>query len=317
MPQAGIPSEQEVLGWFDSLSNWGRWGDDDELGTPNLITPEKTRAALATVQEGHCVSLSRDVTWDPAVDVPAPPVHYMVESGEGWATGDKVSNRPSAVAMDYIGMIFHGVSVTHVDSLAHFFWNGKTYNGKPAHMVSTSLGATVCSVEQAHKGFITRGVLVDVPFVRGIDWVERGEGVMPDDILAAEERCGFRIESGDVLLVRTGQLHRRNVEGPVPREAGSTACQAACLPLFRERDIAVLGSDTGNDVGPPQYPGQLTNPIHQVAITAMGLWILDNANLEDVAEACQERNRWTFMVSINPLRLQNTTGSPVNPVAVF
>ena len=86
MPQAGIPSEQEVLGWFDSLSNWGRWGVDDELGTPNLITPEKTRAALATVQEGHCVSLSRELTWDPAVDVPAPPVHYMVESGEGWAS---------------------------------------------------------------------------------------------------------------------------------------------------------------------------------------------------------------------------------------
>ena len=215
MPQAGIPSEQEVLGWFDSLSNWGRWGDDDELGTPNLITPEKTRSALATVEEGYCVSLSRDVTWDPTLDVPAPPVHYMVESGEGWASGDKVSTRASAVAMDYIGMIFHGVSVTHVDSLAHFFWNGMTYNGKPAHLVSTNLGATVCSVEQAHRGFITRGVLVDVPFVRGIDWVERGEGVMPEDILAAEERCGFRIESGDVLLIRTGQLHRRNVEGPV------------------------------------------------------------------------------------------------------
>ena len=151
MPQAGIPSEQEVLGWFDSLSNWGRWGDDDELGTPNLITPAKTRAALASVQEGHTVSLSRTVSWEPAADVPAPPVHYMVESGEGWATGHKVSSRPSAVATDYIGMIFHGVTVTHVDSLAHFFWNGKTYNGKPAHYVSTGLGATVCSVEQAHR----------------------------------------------------------------------------------------------------------------------------------------------------------------------
>ena len=112
---------------------------------------------------------------------------------------------------------------------------------------------------------------------------------MPEDILAAEERCGFRIEAGDVLLVRTGQLRRRMLEGPVPREAGSTACQAACLPLFKERDIAVLGSDTGNDVSPPQYPGQLTNPVHQVAITAMGLWILDNANLEELAVACQER----------------------------
>jgi kynurenine formamidase len=103
----------------------------------------------------------------------------------------------------------------------------------------------------------------------------------------------------------------------VSREAGSTACQAACLPLFKERDIAVLGSDTGNDVAPQQYGGQLTNPVHQVSICAMGLWILDNANLEDVAQECRQRNRWTFAVSINPLRMQNTTGSPVNPVAIF
>ena len=311
-----IPTEAEVLGYFDKLSNWGRWGPDDELGTPNLITPEKTRRALATVQEGFSVSLSREVMWEAAADVPSPPVHFMVESGEGWASGDKVSARANAAAIDYIGMIFHGLAVTHVDSLAHFFWQGKTYNGKPAHLVSTSLGATVCSVEAAHKGFISRGILVDVPMIRGIDWLERGEGVMPEDILAAETRCGFKVEEGDILLIRTGQLRRREVEGPVAGSEGSTACQAACLPLFHERGIAVMGSDTGNDVRPSQYT-QVTQPIHQVGITAMGLWILDNANLEDVAQACAERHRWTFMVSINPLRLHNTTGSPVNPIAVF
>lgn len=311
-----IPSEQEVLGYFEKLSNWGRWGPDDQLGTPNLITPEKTKRALATVQEGHSVSLARDILWESAADVPSPPVHFMLESGEGWASGQKVSARPNAAAIDYIGMVFHGVAVTHVDSLAHFFWDGKTYNGKPAHMVSTSLGATVCSVTEARKGFTTRGVLVDVPLVRGVDWVERGEGVMPEDILAAEARCGFQIEEGDVLLIRTGQLRRRQVEGPVAIGAGSTACQAACLPLFHERGIAVMGSDTGNDIRPSQYE-KVTQPIHQVGITAMGLWILDNANLEDLAVACRERNRWQFLITINPLPLHNTTGSPVNPIAIF
>ncbi len=135
-----IPTEEEVLGYFHQLSNWGRWGPDDELGTPNLITPEKTKRALATVREGVTVSLSREVLWEAAPDVPNPPVHFMVESGEGWASGDKVTSRPNAAATDYIGMIFHGYAVTHVDSLAHFFWEGKTYNGKPAHMVSTNLG---------------------------------------------------------------------------------------------------------------------------------------------------------------------------------
>ncbi len=313
---AQIPTEAEVLGYFEKLSNWGRWGPDDELGTPNLITPEKTKRGLATVQEGVSVSLARDIVWEGAADVPSPPVHFMIESGEGWASGDKVSSRANAAATDYIGMVFHGFSVTHVDSLAHFFWQGKTYNGKPAHLVSTSLGATVFAVTAAKQGFISRGLLVDVPLIRGVDWLERGEGVMPEDILAAEERCGFQVEEGDILLIRTGQLHRRNVEGAVPRTAGSTACQAACLPLFHERGVAVMGSDTGNDVSPAHYD-RVPQPIHQVGITAMGLWILDNANLEDLAEACQQRNRWQFMVSIGPLPLHNTTGSPVNPIAVF
>ena len=316
MAQANIPSEEEVLGYFQSLSNWGRWGPDDQLGTPNLITPETTKRAAQTVQEGVRVSMSRLVTFESTPDAPNPPVHFMAESGEAWFSGDKLSSHERPAASDFFGMIFHGYTITHLDSLAHFFWEGKTYNGFPAHMVSTSLGATFGSVDEAKDGMISRGVLVDVPMIRNIDWVERGEGVMPEDILAAEERCGFRVEEGDILLIRTGQLHRRNVEGPVPGSAGSTACQAACLPLFHERGIAMLGSDTGNDLSPSQY-SRVTGPIHQVGIVAMGLWMLDNANLEDVAEACRQRNRWEFMVSIGPLRLHNTTGSPVNPIAVF
>ena len=316
MAQANIPSEEEVLGYFKSLSNWGRWGAEDQLGTPNLITPAKTKRAIETVKEGVRISLSRTIRFEASVDAPNPPVHFMVESGEGWASGEKTSSGSTPAAADYFGMIFHGVTVTHVDSLAHFFWEGKTYNGFPAHLVSTSLGATFGSVEEAKNGMVSRGVLVDVPMVRNIDWVERGEGVMPEDILAAEERCGFKVEEGDILLIRTGQLHRRNVEGPADRSLGSTACQAACLPLFHQRGIAVLGSDTGNDINPPQY-SRVSSPIHQVGITAMGIWILDNANLEELSEACQQRNRWEFMVSIEPLRLHNTTGSPVNPIAIF
>ena len=308
-----IPSEEEVLGYFEKLSNWGRWGDEDQLGTLNHITPEKTLKAMSLVQEGVTVSCARTIGWESAPDIPIPPVHFMVESGEGWATGDKVTSRPMQAAADFFGLIFHGFAITHIDSLSHFFWEGKMYNGQPAHLVSTSIGATAESIEVAKNGIVSRGVLVDAPMIRGVDWLERGEGVMPEDILAAEERCGFKIEQGDVLLVRTGQLHRRNVEGPVDiRQVGSTACQAACLPLFHERGVAVMGSDTGNDVAPSGYD-KLTNPIHQVGIVGMGLWILDNPNLEELAEECKRRNRWEFLISINPLRLHNTTGSPVNP----
>jgi kynurenine formamidase len=315
--QQGLPTEETVLEDFRTLRNWGRWGVEDQLGTLNFLTPEKTRRAVGLVREGVTISCARTIRYDAGPDSPAPPIHYMVESGEGWASGEKVSNRRNQVSVDFFGMIFHGHTITHLDSLAHFFWEGKMYNGRPAHLVSTSLGATVESVEVAKDGIITRGVLVDVPMIRGTNWVERGEGVMPQDIEEAERRCGFRVEEGDLLMVRTGQLHRRNQEGPVdPAAAGSTACQAACLPLFHQRGIAMICSDTGNDVMPPQY-NRLSNPIHQVGIVAMGLWILDNANLEDLAAACQRRNRWEFMMCVGPLRLFNGTGSPLNPIAVF
>ena len=192
--------------FFDSFSTGADGVMTTKLGAPNLITPAKVKQAIATVEEGVRISMARTISFEATVDAPVPPVHFMVESGEGWASGQKVSNRAFPAATDYFGMIFHGYTVTHVDSLAHFFWNGKTYNGKPAHLVSTSLGATFGSVEEAKEGIISRAVLVDVPMVKGIDWIDRGEGVMIDDILAAEERCGFKVEEGDVLLIRTGQL---------------------------------------------------------------------------------------------------------------
>lgn len=312
-----LPTEQQVLDLFDSLSNWGRWGVDDQLGTLNFLDESKVKRGLSLVEEGVTVSCARPVIFDQSPDATGPAVHYMVESGEGWSSGDKVTSRMSQAATDYIGMVFHGFTVTHIDSLAHFFWKGRMYNGRPAHLVSTNLGATAESVELAGRGIVTRGVLVDVPRIRGIDWMERGEGVLPSDIKKAEDQCGFRIEEGDVLLVRTGQLHRRNVEGPVDfRIEGSAACHAACLPIFHERGISVLGTDTGNDVMPPPYPNVI-QPIHQIGIVSMGLWILDNADLEDLAQVCASRGRWEFMISLAPLKLTNTTGSPVNPIAIF
>ena len=249
------PNEKEVLSYFQKFSNWGRWGEDDQKGTLNFLTSKKILDSIALIKEGFTVSCARPLTFDPSPDAVGPAVHYMVESGEGWASGDKVTSRASQAATDYIGMVFHGYTVTHIDSLAHFFWEGKMYNGRPAHLVSTNLGATTESVEVAGDGIVTRGILVDVPKIRGVEWLERGEGVMPEDILKAEQECGFEIAEGDVLLIRTGQYHRRNVEGPVDfRKEGSTACHAACLPLFHERNIAMLGTDTGNDIMPAPYP---------------------------------------------------------------
>jgi kynurenine formamidase len=308
------PSQDQLLEWMRSLSNWGRWGVDDQRGTLNFITPAVTMRALALAREGATVSCARQVRYEGAPDVPIPPQHFMVASGEAYRPGEGPDRQS---ASDYFGMVFHGHTITHVDSLAHFFWDGQMYNGVSSRRVTGREGATSHSVEAARAGVITRGVLVDAPMLRGVDLIERGDGVGLVDIELAESRCGFRVGQGDVLLLRTGQLGHRERTGPVdPNQAGSAGPLPDLLPLIHDRGVAMLGSDTGNDVTPTGYP-RFTNPVHQIGIVALGLWILDNAWLDDLAQACLARQRWEFLIAVLPLRLSNTTGSPVNPMAVF
>lgn len=308
-----VPSQDQLLAWMSELSNWGRWGDDDQRGTLNLISPAKTASATALVREGTTVSCAQPIIYTAAADLPRPPQFFMTSSGDPYRPGEGPDRQ---VAIDYIGMIYHGRMITHVDSLAHFFWEGRMFNGVPSTRVSTAEGATSHSVDVAHGGIVTRGILVDAPLLRDCDYVERGDGIGLADLAAAEERCGFRVSEGDVLLLRTGQLGRRASLGVLDPREGSAGPKPELLPFFHERGIAMLGSDTPNDIQPSPYP-RFSNPVHQVSIVAMGLWLLDNAWLDDLAAACKERNRWEFLITVLPLRIPNATGSPVNPVAVF
>ncbi len=308
-------NESQLLEWVNSLSNWGRWGDDDELGTLNNLSPELTKHALSLVEDGTTVSCAAPLSFNQAeLDVPRPPVHYMVGAGEAYRPGDGPGRQ---VAMDFFGLIFHGHTVTHLDSHAHFMWDGHLYNGRPSSSVKIMEGATEGDITVAHKGIVTRGVLVDAARGRGVDFIERGDGVGLSDIEKAEKDGGFKVGKGDVLLMRTGQFGERQRSGPVNvTTAGSSGPLPELLPFFKERDISVMGTDTGNDVTPTQSD-IFTNPVHQVFIPAMGGWILDNAWLDDLADECARRGRWEFLINILPLRLNNVTGSPVNPVAVF
>lgn len=309
------PTQDQLLGWMKTLSNWGRWGDKDELGTLNHLSSAKTRAAVGLVQEGHTVTCSRPISWEPGPNLRVQPHHFMVMTGEPYRPGDNGPDRQ--VAMDYFGLVFHGHSITHLDSLAHFFWDGRMYNGHPSTEVTAGEGARMESIDLVKQGIVTRGVLVDVPYLRGVDWLESPDGVGIADLEAAEARCGFKVEPGDVLLMRTGQLKRWNEKGVQQvAQGGSTGPLPEILPFLHSRGVAVMGSDTGNDVTPTGYP-RFTNPVHQVGIVALGIWILDNADLEGLAQACRERKRWQFLINILPLRLTNTTGSPCNPIAVF
>lgn len=310
-----VPTESEVLGYIESLSNWGRWGPEDQLGTLNLLTPEKRVRAARLVRDGVTVSCARPLVTGMAADVTSPFLHYMVGSGEGWALGRQSPTGQQGCA-DFIGLVFHGHSVTHLDSLCHIFWNAKMYNGFSSELVTSREGATVEAIDLLKDGVVARGVLLDIPRLRGVRWLEIGDGIFPEDLEAAERACGVRVKEGDVLLVRTGHHRRQLEEGPMSPALGRPGTHAACIPWFRERGIAMLGADQNNEVWPHEYRG-LREPIHQLGIVHLGLWLMDNVNLEELAAACEQRNQWEFLFIVAPLRIANGTGSPINPIAMF
>jgi len=245
-----------------------------------------------------------------------PPVHFMLQSGEAYVTPSGASRGPRQVARDFFGMIFHGITITHIDALSHIFWEGKMYNGRPAEAVTTDRGATEHSIEALKDGIVTRGVLLDIARVRGKEWLEGGEAVFPEDLEAAEKAQGVRVDEGDALCLRFGWYKRRNRVGPSPRSIGRPGLHAATLPWLHQRGVALIAADASQDVSPSGYE-TLDIPVHQVGIVAMGLWLIDSANFDELAQRCQELARWEFLFTLAPLRFPGVTGSPLTPLAVF
>jgi kynurenine formamidase len=220
-------------------------------------------------------------------------------------------------ATEYIGMVFHGYGITHLDALSHMFWDGKMYNGYPAEWVTSRQGATKLPVTEIRDGILTRGVLIDAARFRGVRWLEPGQAVDDAELAEILSSEGVDLEPGDVVLLRTGYGRAKHEEGPraVVRE-GQAGWHASCLPIFHQEGTAVLGADTAQDAIPSGYT-KVKFPIHTVGIVAMGLWLLDNCDLEALAQACEEHQRWEFCCAILPLPLVGCTGSPVNPMAIL
>ena len=268
-----IPTEEDVLGWMTALSNGGRWGPEDKLGTLNLITPEKRLQAGRLVREGISVTCSRLIVPEIAADVTSiPPLHYMMN------TGNAAPRRGPGGASDFIGLAFHGLTITHLDSLCHQFWDGQMYNGKPASLVTVQQKATVGDIDKAQHGVVIRGVLLDITHVRGKEWLEAGKGVFPEDLEAAEAAQGVQVEAGDALLLRLGWCKRRQQIGPPPppRPPWLTRGNSAVAP---SRGVSIIVADASHDVDPSGYP-TIGLPIRNVGIVAMGLWLLDAADYE-------------------------------------
>jgi kynurenine formamidase len=303
-PRSGA-TRQDIAELFESLSNWGRWGTEDELGALNLITPEKRCAAAALVKQGIAVSLSRKAIKE-RIGVSAPFEHTMIATGE---------THGAEGAADIFSVQFHGYTQTHLDALCHIFYGDAMFNGVSKYTVSPQ-GAAKMSVAAMKDAIVTRGVLMDMPRVFGRDYLRPGDAIYPEHLDAWMAGSGTTVESGDALVVRTGRWLREATEGSWDIESGSAGLHAACLPWLRKHDVAVLVGDLASDLMPSPVTG-VRMPIHLVTIASFGVPIIDNCDLEPLSRHSELQQRWEFFFVASPLVVPGGTGSPVNPIAIF
>jgi kynurenine formamidase len=319
-----LPTEEDVLGYFTSLSNAGRWGEHDHAGTLNFITKAKRVAAAGLVRTGDVVSLAWEFDTSIKPMERIPPVRLMMGLGQGIRidtdSDDKSppQRKRQGPATEFLGLAYHGYRITHIDALSHWSWDGKLYNNYVAEAAVTPLeGARVLDTRPAGN-LVTRGIFLDVARHRGIDWMPEGDLLAPDELQEMLGKASLTVEPGDILVLRTGN-GRRMVEegmthlGSVP---GPGAFHVANMPFFHERGVAALASDTANDRNRSEY-ANIPNPVHAVALTALGLWLVDNCNLEGLGEMCERLGTYEFALTMSAIPFRGATGSPVNPTAIF
>src|SRR5271157_2193376 len=342
-------TKEDVDRWMTELSNWGKWGADDQAGTVNLITPATRKAAAALVREGVSVSIALDADLPkegstagplpgmgggPRGGAPPPPGNAPVEAGAppvGRGQGGGMADRPTwtltsrppgpeprdraAYVVDTIAVSYHGNSTTHLDAPSHMYYKGRIYNGFPQSSY-TNRGAGKDDVMSMKNGILTRGVLFDIPKLKGVSYLGDEEEIFVEDLEAWEKQAGLRVGPGDTVLVRTGRWLRVREKGPLDLNRATPGLYASCTKWLRERGVAILGSDVVQDVRPSRVDG-VNQPVHQIGLMAMGMPLIDNADLEALAEAAAQRRRWAFLFTMNPLRVPGATGGPVNPIATF
>ena len=293
------------------VSNWGRWGDDDERGTLNLIDADAVRRGAGCVRTGKTFSLALPLNSDGPQTGVIPgrdnPDHRMVAVNMAF-TGDP---NDFATSDDAVSMGLQ--AATHWDALAHVSYGGFLYNGFPADSI-TDEGAAHCGIDKAGT-IVTRGVLLDVARARGVDRLKGAHAIGADDLEAARELAKVDIEPGDVVLVRTGQiqiLHSgdKNAYGHPSPGPGIDA-----VSWFREHDIAAVATDNLTfEVFPCERP-DLFLPVHLLDLRDIGLTQGQNWDLDALAADCADDGVYTFLLEASPQPFTGATGSPVNPVA--
>jgi kynurenine formamidase len=303
-PQAGgsnhVVTKEQYEKWKTELSNWGRWGKDDEIGALNLITPSKRKQAAALVKEGFSVSLAGDADTEKAVDNPSPYEHEM-----------------QGIGSDRWGVSYHGIAHTHLDSLAHINDNGVFFNGyhPDAAAVTKANRHFKNSIHNLKNGVFTRGVLIDIPRLKGVPYLEQGTPIYVEDLEAWEKQAGVKVGPGDALFVRTGVWARRKAVGPYARgrNAKDAGLDPSVIPWLKKRDIAIMGSDHPHYVS----PSAIVAAAHDFSLLYLGIHLIDNCDLEALSNAAAARKRWDFLLTMAPIPMVGGTGSPINPIGTF
>ena len=301
MTNQSLPSEDEIRQQIWGRRNWGRWGDDDQKGAINLITPEKRVEAVQLARTGRAVSLSRPWPTTPGPTNPTPAQHFMQWSNRG----------SSGVAMDYYGIVFHGYAATHIDALCHIWDDGGMWNGRDPREAITSEGTRFGDITHWKEGIITRGVLLDVPRSRGTPFVTQDVPVLGVELADIAKAQGVEVRAGDALCVYSGREAFHTANPTVGH--GSPGLHASCATFLRDQDVSMLVWDM-MDARPTGY--DLPWSVHGVLFN-YGVALLDNALLEPLADACVQEGRYEFLLMVLPLNVDGGTGSPVNPVAMF
>jgi kynurenine formamidase len=303
-------SSAEFRELFDAVSTWGRWGKDDQRGALNYLTADRVRAAAGLVRSGVTLSLSLPLDTTGGIDNPAPVDHHMTMLGDE-------DSQPGRLrfAKDYVGADYHNPPHSHIDAFCHVSLDGVLYNGKPGSLV-TSDGAAADAIEVLKDGLVGRGVLLDVPRLRGVPWLEPGEHVFTDDLEDAERDQGLSVAEGDILLIRTGHARRHLELGPWDTSSAMAGLHPTVARFLAERRVTALGSDSNSDTAPSTTEG-IDFPIHALTLNAMGVHLLDYLQFEDLVAACERERRWEFLFAGSPLRVVGGTGSPLNPIAIL
>jgi kynurenine formamidase len=300
----------EFRALYQRLQRSSAWGAADRRGALNNITQAHVLAAVSEVRLGRTATLAAPIESRVSLDNPEPCVHQMISPA-----GDQADPAGLSFAMDRLAMNVHGDADSHIDALCHVIYRAGLYNDVAADTV-TAAGASELSIEVASDGIAGRGVLLDIPRLRGVPWLEPGDHVTAEDLAGAEEAQHVRVGQGDLLFVRVGHRKRRTELGPWDTAHARAGLHPAALEFVAERRVAALGSDSNNDTSPSASEG-VEFPVHVLAVNAMGLHLLDYLQFGDLVRLCAEAGRWSFFCVIAPLRLVRGTGSPVNPIAIL